>query len=141
MSGAMSNWVRWWKFNAVGAMGTAAQLAVLAILKIGLGMNYLAATALAVEATVVHNFFWHEHYTWADRASSARLARLAKFNLSAGTFSILGNVVAMKVFVDGLGVNYFVANLLSIAVCSILNYFVADRLVFVKRSPQSASSD
>ena len=76
MSGATSNWGRWWKFNAVGAMGIVVQLAVLSVLKSGLGMNYLAATALAVEATVVHNFFWHERYTWADRASSARLARL-----------------------------------------------------------------
>ena len=141
MSGATSNWGRWWKFNAVGGMGIAVQLAVLGVLKSGLGLNYLAATALAVEATVVHNFFWHERYTWADRASAARLARLAKFNLSTGTFSILGNVVAMKVFVDGLGVNYFAANLLSIAACSILNYFVADRLVFVKQVPQPVRPD
>jgi putative flippase GtrA len=128
-------WVRWWKFNAVGAMGIAVQLAVVTLLKTGLGVNYLLATALAVEAAVVHNFFWHERYTWADRESSARFARLAKFNLSTGTFSILGNLLAMKFFVDGLGVNYFAGNLLSITVCSILNYLVADRFVFLKPAP------
>ena len=26
--------------------------------------NYMAATALAVEPAVLHNFVWHEMYTW-----------------------------------------------------------------------------
>ena len=134
-------WVRWWKFNAVGALGIAVQLTVLTLLKTGLGANYLLATALAVESAVVHNFFWHERYTWADRESPARFARFAKFNLSTGTFSILGNVVAMKFFVDGLGVNYFAANLLSITVCSILNYLVADRFVFLKAGATPVQND
>jgi putative flippase GtrA len=136
-----SNWIRWWKFNAVGAVGIGVQLIVLAVLKSGLGLNYLVATALAVEAAVVHNFFWHERVTWADRGSAARLERFAKFNLTTGVFSILGNVLAMAVFVKGLGLNYFVANLLSIAVCSILNFVVADRFVFLKRAPARVRLD
>jgi putative flippase GtrA len=141
MSGSTTNWVRWWKFNAVGAMGIAVQLAVLTLLKSGLGVNYLIATAVAVEAAVLHNFFWHERFTWADRGPSVRLVRLAKFNLSAGTFSILGNMVAMKLFVDGVGLNYFAANLLSITVCAILNFVVADRFVFLKQAPEPVRPD
>jgi putative flippase GtrA len=59
--------LRWLKFNAVGAIGIGVQLAVLVGLKSGLHLSYLLATALAVEAAVVHNFLWHERYTWADR--------------------------------------------------------------------------
>ena len=132
MTRAKEKWIRWWKFNAVGALGIVVQLVTLTLLKSGLRVNYLMATALAVEAAVIHNFFWHERYTWVDRESSSRAVRLAKFNLSTGLFSILGNVLAMKIFVDGLAVNYFLANLLSIAVCSILNFVVADRVVFLK---------
>ena len=54
--------VRWLKFNAVGAAGIVLQLAVLLALKSGLHVSYLMATALAVEAAVVHNFFWHERF-------------------------------------------------------------------------------
>ena len=36
----------------------------------------------------------------------------------------------MKLFADNLAMNYALANLLSIAVCSILNFFACDRLVF-----------
>ena len=132
-----SNWIRWWKFNLVGAIGIAVQLGALTLLKSGLGVNYMIATVLAVEATVLHNFVWHERYTWADRSSTSRLARLARFNLSNGIISILGNLALMRLLVGGLGVNYFIANVLSIAGCSLLNFFVSDRLVFTARQPQS----
>ncbi len=61
---------RWLKFNLVGGMGIAVQLLMLVVLKTGLHLNYLIATALAVETAVVHNFLWHERFTWADRAGA-----------------------------------------------------------------------
>ena len=127
---AKENWIRWWKFNAVGGMGIVVQLVALTLLKSGLHLNYLVATALAVEAAVVHNFFWHERYTWADRESTSRIIRFAKFNLSNGAISILGNVAIMRVLVGVIGLDYFVANALSIVGCSLLNFVVSDRLVF-----------
>jgi putative flippase GtrA len=141
MTGAKGDWIRWWKFNAVGGLGIVVQLAALMVLKTGLGLNYLLATALAVEVTIIHNFFWHERYTWADRGSAARFARFLKFDLSTGTLSIAGNVLTMKIFVEALGLNYFVANILSIAACSVLNFLVADRLVFLKPRPEPVRPD
>ena len=141
MTEPKGNWVRWWKFNAVGGLGILVQLATLMWLKTGLGMNYLLATALAVELTILHNFFWHDRYTWADRGSAAKFARFLKFNLSAGAFSIGGNVLVMKILVEGLGLNYFLANILSIAACSILNFLVADRFVFLKQGPAPVQPD
>lgn len=122
--------VRWLKFNAVGAGGIFVQLAMLALLKSALHVDYLAATGLAVEAAVVHNYFWHERFTWADRTSGSSWARFAKFNLSTGLFSIVGNVLVMRVLVGGAHMNYFVANILTIATCSIVNFLVSDRFVF-----------
>jgi putative flippase GtrA len=54
---------RWFKFNSVGAIGVGVQLAVLTLLAGQLGVNYLVATALAVETAVLHNFVWHEKWT------------------------------------------------------------------------------
>ena len=59
--------VRWCKFNFVGGIGIGVQFAALFLLKGVLHFNYLAATAIAVEAAVVHNFVWHEQFTWVDR--------------------------------------------------------------------------
>jgi putative flippase GtrA len=122
--------VRWLKFNAVGAGGIAVQLAALTLLKSGLRLDYLSATALAVEAAVAHNYFWHERFTWSDRTNGSSWARFAKFNLTTGLFSILGNMLVMKVLVGTAHLNYFVANILTIATCSILNFVVSDRFVF-----------
>ncbi len=124
-----SGLVRWLKFNAVGAVGIGVQLAVLTALKSGLGLNYLLATALAVEAAVLHNFIWHERFTWADRAAKGRLKRLMKFNLTTGLFSIVGNVVFTRLLVSA-GIPYLAANAMSIVPCSLINFALNDRLVF-----------
>ena len=122
--------VRWLKFNAVGAGGIGIQLAALALLKAGVQLDYLLATALAVQAAVIHNYLWHERFTWADRTGGSSWARFAKFNLTTGLFSILGNVLLMRALVGGAHLNYFVVNVITIASCSIVNFLVSNRFVF-----------
>ena len=123
--------IRWLKFNAVGAVGIVVQLVALAIMKSGLQINYLPATALAVEAAVVHNYLWHERFTWVDRIrGGGSWARFARFNFTTGLFSILGNVLVMRALVGGAHLNYLVANIVTIATCSVVNFLVSDRFVF-----------
>lgn len=122
--------IRWLKFNAVGALGIVVQLTALALLKSVLHLDYLAATALGVEAAVLHNFAWHKHFTWADRCGENSLRRLVKFNLTTGMFSIAANLLIMKLLVDSMGMHYLLANAVSIATCSVANFIVSDRAVF-----------
>jgi len=68
---APSTLVRWCKFNLVGGMGIVVQFAALFLLKTVLHFDYLLATAVAVEAAVVHNFVWHEQFTWVDRVRTS----------------------------------------------------------------------
>ena len=120
---------RWFKFNLVGGMGIMVQLPMLVVLNTGLHLNYLIATALAVETAVVHNFLWHERFTWADRAG-AGFTRFLKFNLTTGLFSIAGNLALMKLLI-GLGhMNYLLANAITITACSVINFLVSDGFVF-----------
>jgi len=71
-STAAGTFVRWCKFNFVGGIGIVVQFAVLFFLKSVLHLNYLVATALAVEIAVLHNFLWHERFTWVDRLTPAQ---------------------------------------------------------------------
>jgi putative flippase GtrA len=128
---------RWLKFNFVGGIGIGVQFATLFLLKSVLHFNYLLATALAVEAAVVHNFIWHERFTWADRmqASSSSpvrnsLARWWRFNLTTGSVSILGNLALMKLLVGFGHVNYLVANAVAVLLCSLANFLVSEEWVF-----------
>jgi len=108
-----------------------------------LGFDYLFATAFAVEAAVVHNFVWHEQFTWADRTKLDRikrqrlepswresLSRFLRFNLTTGAVSIVGNLALMKVMVGQGHMNYLLANAIAIALCSIANFLVSDTWVF-----------
>jgi putative flippase GtrA len=125
--------VRWLKFNAVGAMGIVVQLAVLALLVDGFHMNYLPATALAVETAVLHNFIWHERFTWKDRASGGArdvAMRLLRFHAGNGVVSILGNLALMRLLVGTLQLKYLLANGITIAVCALLNFVVSEWFVF-----------
>ena len=54
---------RWLRFNAVGVAGAAVQLAALWLM-VRSGVPELIAVAFAVEAAVIHNFVWHELWTW-----------------------------------------------------------------------------
>lgn len=128
---------RWIKFYLVGAIGIGVQFASLALLAGVLHMNYLLATALSVEAAVIHNFLWHERFTWADRPSHRlllSLRRLAHFNLTTGAISIGGNLLLMRLLVGQAHLPLLVANALAIAACSVANYLVSDRWVFLPRS-------
>lgn len=121
---------RWLKFNAVGAGGIAVQLVVLTVGTSVLKIDYLIATALAVEAAVIHNYFWHERFTWIDRPTESSWARFLKFNLTTGLFSMVGNMLLMQALVEGVHLNYLAANLITIATCSIVNFVVSDLFVF-----------
>lgn len=130
-----SKWLRWCKFNLVGAIGVAVQFATLFLLKSTLKFDYLFATAIAVEAAVVHNFVWHEQFTWVDRVTSSwrsSLRRLLRFNLTNGAVSILGNLALMKVMVGEGHINYLVANGVAIALCSVANFLVSEEWVFAE---------
>lgn len=125
--------LRWCKFNFVGGIGIGVQFAALFFLRSVMGFDYLLATAIAVEAAVVHNFVWHEQFTWADRVESSwkrSLPRLLRFNLTTGAVSILGNLALMRVMVGEGHMNYLVANGIAIALCSLANFLVSEQWVF-----------
>ena len=134
---------RWCKFNLVGGIGIGVQFAALFLLRSVMELNYLAATALAVEAAVLHNFVWHERFTWPDRTTyngisahpvSPRwrrsLTRLVRFHVANGAVSILGNLALMKVLVGQGHMNYLVANGIAIVLCSVANFLVSEEWVF-----------
>jgi putative flippase GtrA len=125
--------LRWIKFNAVGGIGIVVQLAALAVFRSWLRVDYLLATGLAVEIAVIHNFLWHERYTWVERPATRAmqsLVRLAKFNASNGAVSMVGNLGLMRLLVGELKFNYVASSLIAIVLCSLVNFLLSDRFVF-----------
>ena len=122
---------RWLKFNLVGVIGVGVQLVVLTMLMSLFRWHYLAATIAAVEAAILHNFVWHERWTWLERRRRLGLGlRLFRFNFSNGLISIAGNLFCMWLLVSQAHIGYLWANLVAIIICSFINFLVSDRLIF-----------
>lgn len=130
------------KFYTIGAIGMVVQLAVIAMLHHIFNMHYLLATFFGVEAAVVQNYIWHEKWTWAHRASVTKkeaLTRLLKFNLTTGIFSVVGNLVLMRILVGTLHFQVLIANIITIAACAILNFVITHYFVFKGHQQDSDS--
>jgi putative flippase GtrA len=122
---------RWFKFSAVGVAGVVAQLAALAFFHAVIGLGYLTATGLAVECAILHNFIWHELWTWRDRAAHGSAARrLLRFQFTCGAVSLLCNLAGMRILADGFHAPYLAANAACIAAGAIANFLAADLFVF-----------
>jgi dolichol-phosphate mannosyltransferase len=122
---------RFVRFNGVGVMGFVVQLAALGLLLYA-GVHYLVATAIAVEAAVLHNFCWHERWTWIDRPATgrARLGRLWRFHALNGVVSLGGNMLLVRLLAGSVGLPVVPASAVSVLVCSLLNFALTDSFVF-----------
>src|SRR3954453_6468435 len=126
-------------FIIVGAVGFAVQIAALLWFSTFWNWPYPVATALAVEAAVLHNFVWHERWTWRDRPASrvALPGRLFRYHLGTGLTSLIGNLIVTVAAVELLGLPALGANMCAVAVTSVVNFLIADRWVF--SPPRTAS--
>ena len=133
---------RWIAFGSVGALGFGVQFATLVLLTGWLGANYLLATAIAVELAILHNFIWHQHWTWSDRGTGGATQlprRLLRFNTGAAVTSIGGNLALMWVFVSWFEIHYMIANIMAVVALSMANFLLCDRLVFRRGRGHSSS--
>jgi putative flippase GtrA len=134
----MNPFLRWGKFNLVGAMGMVVQLAALAcIIRLAPG-HYLFATTAAIELTLLHNFIWHLNYTWRDRRDASSMpAQLMRFHLSNGVVSMMGNLALMRILVQEARLPVLAANCIAILCCSIANFLLGNNWAFGAPSEKS----
>jgi putative flippase GtrA len=137
----MTRFTRWIRFSAGGTYGSLLQLFALMVLAKWLPLA--SATALAVEIAVLHNFVWHELYTWQDRhvqGLRALFARLMRFQISNGLISIAGNVVLTSLLHERFGIPAVIANVIAIGLCGAFNFAASEWLVFAN-TPKSYPED
>lgn len=119
-------------FIVVGIVGFIVQVTVLSALARA-GWPIVLATALAVEAAVLHNFCWHERWTWRNRRDATPVgSRLLRFHGANGLVSVVTNVVLTSLLTHALGWPPVAANTAAVVASSIVNFLVADRWVFAR---------
>lgn len=132
-----STLIHWLKFNLVGLIGVAVQLALLALFNHVLRGHYLLATIAALELTLLHNFVWHLHYTW-QKQNGSTLKRLLHFHLSNGLVSLAGNLVLMRLLVSHAHLPLLPANAIAIVCCSFANFLLSHFWIFA--APKNLST-
>jgi putative flippase GtrA len=116
----------------VGAIGFALQLGVLVVLDRA-GWPVLLATPVAVEAAVLHNFVWHERWTWVDVRAGTRAGRLARFHVTNGVISLVGNTAITAALVAA-SVPLVGASVVALIVCAGANFAAAHTFVFCAKT-------
>lgn len=125
--------MRFLRFNSVGLIGFGLQMGVLMLLVDHLGCPYVWATLAAVEIAVLHNFVWHQRWTWRDRPDDSPggiWRRLLRFHLLNGLTSLAGNALGVVLLVETLHVPVLEAAVSAVGVCTAVNFLWAHFLVF-----------
>ena len=115
------------------------QLTALALFTRLLHGHVLAASAAAVELTLVHNFLWHRRYTWRDRRDGRPgwAPAFLRFQLANGIVSLAGNLLLMRVLLHTAHLPLLVVNAIAILACSLLNFALSHGWAF--RDPAKAA--
>jgi len=128
---------RFLKFGTVGASGTVVNIGVLY-----LAQEYVFNTVqsteirlnlslvLAIFLATLNNFFWNRLWTWADRKQHHHRPWLAQFGQY--TLACWLSIVLQVLFTNLLAPHFYyqIANLIAIALTSVLNFLLNDIWTF-----------
>jgi len=128
----MARLARFGMFSAIGLTGFGLQTAMLAWLTRGFGWHYALAVPATAEVTVLMSFVWHSRWTWRDRPADGmreHAGRLGRYQVIRG-ISIVSSYFVTLGLVSLCRLAPELANTLSVAALSLLNFAVSDRLIF-----------
>ncbi|MBV6394666.1 MAG: hypothetical protein HFACDABA_00232 [Anaerolineales bacterium] len=72
---------RFFKFAAVGAIGTVVDFAVYNLLNIAFHIAPVVSQAFSFSAAVINNFLWNRHWTYPESRSKAAHHQMAQFGI------------------------------------------------------------
>lgn len=114
------------QFTLVGISGIFVNMALLFTLTNVFGIYYLVSSVIAIELSILNNFFWNDFFTFSGgkgHEMGNRLHRLISYHLvSAGGSAI--NLLSLFLLTEFAGVYYLLANIIGITLSFAWNFFV-----------------
>ncbi len=145
----MQPWARLaWRFARFGVVGGSGIFVNQAVLYAGMEWLFTSvskdarlpyALPLAIAIATTYNFFWNRLWTWRERRateSAGVAAQYTKYVIATLIGSSLQYVLTRYLASDaGFALHYGVANLIAIAVASLVNFVINDRVTFRRALP------
>lgn len=123
------------KFGIVGATGVIVNMGSLYLLTEYGKIPYFVASIVAIELSILSNFWLNLVWTWKDRSEAGTVwTKLWRYHVGAGLTGFLGNYVILIGLTEWFGVNYLISNLVGIGVGTLSNYVVNDVWTFKNRA-------
>jgi len=110
------------KFGIVGGSGVVVNMGLLFVLTRFLSVRLEIASAIAIEASILSNFFLNNLWTFKKRNTHVPFwSRLFRYHLVTGLAGIV-NYLILLLLVKTLGWHDMLSNLIGIAIGTIINY-------------------
>lgn len=123
------------RFSLVGASGLGVNMAALAAFTDVVGLYYLVSAILATQLSTAWNFALTERWVFAGRelGRSPKTRLILFFAMNNGALALRGP--ALVLLVSAVGLNYLVANLVSLLALTIVRYAIADVWIWARNLP------
>jgi dolichol-phosphate mannosyltransferase len=122
------------QFMAVGITGLVVNSVILFVLSGLLGVNYLIGAIISTQGSTLWNFGWIDRWVFRKRSEgplSRRQRMVGFFAVNNAMLFLRGPILVL--LVAQLGMNYLVANLVSLGAMMILRYSISDSLIWGAR--------
>ncbi|MDR3566018.1 MAG: GtrA family protein [Negativicutes bacterium] len=117
------------KFSLVGLSGLGVNIAVF-LTALHLGNGYLAAAFIAFLVAATNNFIWNVRWTFHGRANDKSTQLKYATFLAISTANLGVNLLLLRFLVESLGLGQAVAQVLTIAAVSLLNFALNYAITF-----------
>jgi dolichol-phosphate mannosyltransferase len=122
------------EFMAVGFTGIFVNSAILFVLSGLMGVNYLIGAIISTQGSTLWNFSWIDRWVFRKRAEGT----LNRRQRAVGFFAVNNAMLLLRgpilvLLVAQLGMNYLVANLISLGALMIVRYAISDSLIWGMR--------
>lgn len=111
------------KFCIVGLSGILVNEGFLWFLTEFAGIFYLLSSLISIELSIISNFILNDVWTFKKNRKGHFLARFFKFNFTRIVASIIN--LGLLWLLTTMGMNYLIANLIGVAIATLITYFTS----------------
>lgn len=119
------------RFGVVGLSGVVVNQGLLMLLHGTFGAPLLLSSIIAIEVSILTNFVLNHTWTWRlPLRETGLIRRVVQYHAAAVMAAFAGNVIILMSAVELFGVDYRIANLVGIAVGTVINFTAGEVWIF-----------